>query len=91
MRTFPNFNTSTFCPICGTNEDKPCVLIPIDGTDDKEEKICQAMQVHADCVDLRVKKGFGDHDGEMLIYQLTEEKLTTEIPRIVRPTPKEGG
>jgi hypothetical protein len=76
MRTFEHFNASGApCPICGTNEDKPPVLIPIDGTED--DGIEEAMQVHLECLQLRVKKSFrGD---EMMIYQLAEEiKQTPE-------------
>ena len=34
MRTFENFPEGTNCPLCGTNENKECCLIPIDGTED---------------------------------------------------------
>jgi hypothetical protein len=36
------------CPICGTKDDKPCFLIPIDGT--QKGNTCQAAPIHADCI-----------------------------------------
>jgi hypothetical protein len=51
MRTFPHFNPAgdSLCPICGTNEDKETVLIPIQGTGDGN--IYEAIQVHAECIE----------------------------------------
>ena len=57
MRTFKHFPEDKICPMCGTSEDKPCVLIPIDGTGDG--KICEAVPVHAECAtkgDLRYNR-----------------------------------
>ena len=48
MKTFKHFPEEKTCPICGKNDDKECVLIPIDGKD--EGKICQAEVFHADCI-----------------------------------------
>jgi len=36
------------CPICGTNEEKETVLIPISGTE--KDGIAEAVQVHLDCL-----------------------------------------
>jgi hypothetical protein len=66
MNTFEHFNQSSICPICGTKDDKTAVLIPIDGTDDSG--ICEGMQVHLDCIKLRVKKSF-DNSIQTIIYQ----------------------
>ena len=51
MRTFehPNFSGDWVCPICGTAEDKPIVLIPIQGT--QKGNNCQAEQYHEHCID----------------------------------------
>lgn len=60
MRIFdhPNMGGGFICPACGTSEDKPVVLIAIDGTE--EGRIAQAAQVHADCLDdLRIYKDTG--------------------------------
>lgn len=50
MRVFDHPNLSDFkCPICGTSEDKPVVLIGIVGT--QKGGIQEAEQFHLDCVD----------------------------------------
>jgi len=33
-RTFESFPKNVKCPICATNDDGECLLIPIDGTGD---------------------------------------------------------
>ena len=49
MRTFEHFpQTGTVCPICGTNDDKPCILVPIDGTYDDGKM--EAQPAHAACM-----------------------------------------
>jgi hypothetical protein len=50
MRTFEHFNTygPDVCPICGTNDDKEIMLIPIKGT--KSGNNIQAIQTHTDCL-----------------------------------------
>jgi hypothetical protein len=51
MRAFEHFNSSGApCPICGTVDDKPPVLISIQGT--SNDGICEAVQVHLDCINL---------------------------------------
>lgn len=71
MRTFDHFNKhGAPCPICGTHDDKPPVLISIDGTED--DGISEALQVHLECIQLRVRRNFNDK--EMLIYCVCEEK-----------------
>lgn len=51
MRTFEHFNQSgDSCPICGTIDDKQTALVKIDGT--QKGGICEAFQVHVDCIDL---------------------------------------
>jgi hypothetical protein len=47
MRTFPHFPQDQTCPICGTNDDKECWLMGIDGTADGS--IEQAAPVHLEC------------------------------------------
>lgn len=50
MRTFEHFNAShnDICPICGTDEDKETLLIPILGTE--KGNIAEAIQVHVNCL-----------------------------------------
>ena len=48
MRTFKHFPKDTICKICGENDDKECILIPIDGTG--KDNIREAMPIHADCL-----------------------------------------
>lgn len=55
-RIFPEFPQSkdfetrnaTLCPYCNTDDNKPCVLIPIYGTEN--EGNVQAIVVHHDCL-----------------------------------------
>jgi len=48
-RQFPHFpKDNAICPLCETNADKPCVLLPIDGTE--EGNIVQAQPTHAGCL-----------------------------------------
>jgi hypothetical protein len=46
-RKFQHFPEEKICPVCNTNEDKPCILIPIPGTE--EGNIMQATPMHYDC------------------------------------------
>lgn len=68
MRIFPNMNKSSICPICGTNEDKPCVLIGIDGT--QEGYIIEAKAYHVDCIELTEYK----HQNKFVILQIFDKR-----------------
>lgn len=59
------------CPICETNKNKPVTLVPIDGTE--KDGNSQAIQVHIDCIELRVAKNNADEADKMILYQLIEE------------------
>ena len=61
MRTFEKFSKDTECPVCGTNKDGRCILIPIDGTE--KGNIVEAQLFHLDCIGLRYNKKVG------VIYQ----------------------
>jgi len=57
MRTFEHFPKNKICPMCGTGEDKECILIPVDDT--KDGNICEVIPVHAECArkgDLRYNR-----------------------------------
>lgn len=53
LRCFDHFNDSgkSICPVCKTSKDEKTILIPIDGTSDGD--ICEAKQVHLNCLSLR--------------------------------------
>lgn len=50
-RTFDHFPADVTCPICGTNDDGLCVLIPIAGT--REGMNVRAMPMHLACAVVR--------------------------------------
>lgn len=53
MNVLEHPNMSNFkCPICGTSEDKPIVLIPIDGTEVPGTRRQKARQYHLECIQL---------------------------------------
>jgi len=49
-RTFKNFSKELGhkCPICGTDEDKETILVPIFST--INGSVAEATQVHLDCI-----------------------------------------
>jgi hypothetical protein len=57
MHIFDHPNPANFvCPICKTAEDKPVVLVGIEGTEDGH--IMKARQYHLACIDLtEIAKG----------------------------------
>jgi len=68
MRVFKKMNINGLaCPICKTKEQKEVVLIGLDGTEHKN--VIEAIQVHLDCIDLRIK----DMGNKMVIYQQFEK------------------
>lgn len=50
MRSFPSMPTGSICPVCGSNEDKECVLLGIDGT--QSGRNIEAQPYHLECIDL---------------------------------------
>ena len=57
MKTFEHFPREKICPLCDTSVDRPCILVPIDGTN--EGNICEFIPVHVDCLtkgDLRYNR-----------------------------------
>jgi len=47
-RVFPNMSDGVICPLCGTSEDKPCVLVPILGTEKRGNM--EAKPTHLNCI-----------------------------------------
>jgi hypothetical protein len=75
MRYFDNFPEERKCPVCGTNKNGKCFLIPIDGTESGGN--VEATPIHAECIgerimpNLRYNKNVGilyfwEHDGVKL-------------------------
>jgi hypothetical protein len=66
MRVFdePNLYHDWQCPICGTAEKKPVVLIGINGTEEGNNIL--AEQVHFECLELRIY----ERNGERVIAQI---------------------
>uniref|UniRef100_A0A6M3L5Z6 Uncharacterized protein n=1 Tax=viral metagenome TaxID=1070528 RepID=A0A6M3L5Z6_9ZZZZ len=50
-RAFEHFPDTATCPVCGSNEDGECVLIPIDGTTSGDGRTCEAQPTHLECLD----------------------------------------
>jgi len=59
MRVFNHFPSDTHCFLCGTYTDKPCVLVPVDGTGDG--RIMEGRPIHVDCLinGMRINAGLG--------------------------------
>ena len=66
LRTFKYFPKEDKCPICGTNEDKECFLIPITGT--QEGNLAEAKAFHTGCLELMYDSE------EKIIYQPFKSK-----------------
>jgi len=80
MKIFKQFNTSGNCFICNTNENKPCVLIPKDNTED--DGIEEAEQVHIDCINLRYNPEIN------FFYQKVSNKWKTKFKSLNQPLKK---
>ena len=50
MRSFKQFPKETICPICGTNVNKECMLIPIADKKEEGENCVECQPVHTDCL-----------------------------------------
>ena len=47
MRYFASFPKDKECPLCGTNDDKECFLMPIDGTGN--DNLVECTPTHREC------------------------------------------
>lgn len=57
------------CPVCGTNEDAPTVLVGIDGTEDDGN--IEALLTHLNCaIATRINSG-NESDGIRMLYTYT--------------------
>ena len=69
MREFKEFPKEMICPICCSNENKPCTLLPIDGTESGNN--IEAYPFHVDCIreaEYRYNRSVG------IIYSFVAEK-----------------
>ena len=69
-RTFEHFPKDSVCPLCGTNEDKECYLVPIDGTG--IDRICEGQPMHVACLTKLEEFRYNRNVG--VIYLITKEK-----------------
>ena len=70
MKTFDHFNTTGApCPICGTWDDKPPVLVPINGTESGGN--VEALQIHLDCIDWIAYR----MHGRLTLYMLSFKEI----------------
>ena len=65
-RPFDHYPPEATCPVCRTNKNRPCVLIPIDYTN--KGNIEEAQPVHIGCINLRYSKSMN------LFYQNLGER-----------------
>tara|TARA_R110002167_G_scaffold209049_2_gene412978 strand:- start:207 stop:428 length:222 start_codon:yes stop_codon:yes gene_type:complete len=50
MRVFPKFPENNQCPVCGTNESKHTILVPIDDSKKNDSTNMEAVPTHLTCV-----------------------------------------
>lgn len=73
MKIFKELNPEGKCAICGTNKIDQCILVGVDGTEDGNNM--QAVQVHLDCIDLRISL-----KGDLaVLYQFFSKENMSEI------------
>lgn len=66
MKIFKGFNqTGEPCPVCQTNSDEPCTLIPIAGSNEDGGMNYRALPIHVDCLDL-----WYDPDGRIIVQRI---------------------
>ena len=66
MKTFEEFPEGSKCPVCDTNDNKECVLIPI--IDKAEGNISEALLFHIECIDLLYNNKL------KILYQVVKKK-----------------
>jgi len=67
VKLFDHFPAKAKCPVCKTNDDKPCFLMPIYGTE--RDGNCEAAPTHADCIRERIDQ-FRYHRELGVIYMM---------------------
>ena len=56
MRIFKKFPKDSICQVCMTNDNKECVFVPIQGTNEDGGPTYQADIFHLDCIGLMYNK-----------------------------------
>jgi len=61
MRIFENYPEDSICPVCGTSENKQCMLVPIDNSKHSDGDNVEAIPVHLVCIlnNIRYSKAHG--------------------------------
>ena len=52
MKVYKHFNPRYECPVCGTNDEKECIWIGIEGTKNGDGGNMEARPYHLDCIEL---------------------------------------
>lgn len=50
MRVFNSFPKGTNCPVCGTDMDSQCMLVPIDDSKENDGHNVEAIPTHLTCI-----------------------------------------
>lgn len=74
MRKFKHFPKQATCPICKTNQDKACFLMPIAGTFRKGLR--EGQPVHVACMLGRIKDFVWYRDAEVMALNLAADGMT---------------
>lgn len=71
MRKFKHFPKQATCPICKTNQDKACFLMPVAGTF-ISKGLCEGQPVHVACMIGRVKDFVWYRDESVMVLKLED-------------------
>ena len=69
-KTFTHFPSSAVCPLCGTSDDKECILVAIDST--QQGNISEAQPVHVACIKSAILR-YSPKTGIIYMWCVTEE------------------
>lgn len=79
LKIFENFNESCICPICKTNEDKQCLLIPIQDTNIDNSGVFKVKPIHLECLNLFIMNNPKNEKGDFIIYQYISGEDNNDI------------
>ena len=72
MKTFPEFPEEANCPICGTNSNTECWLMPVTGTETGGN--IEAVPVHVECTGQFLVNRMQFNRDIGIIYHFVEEE-----------------